>query len=141
MKQNVHCPNCGARLELTVDVSILGEIKAESEDLAKEKESDISSVPATVQTMNVKKGEQYPTGKEPQSQEGTTSVGILTEYAQDVIYHMLSKAEPDGLSKDELRSLVLEKGVSKDRFEEALGIMSVRAEIYSLKNQKYRITF
>lgn len=91
--------------------------------------------------MNDKKGEQSPKKNDPQTQEDDTSVGILTEYAEEVIYRILSKGGPEGLSKDELRGLVLKEGVNDIRFEEALEIMSVRAEIYSLKGQKYRITF
>ena len=141
MKQKAHCPNCGANLELTVDISIHGELKPEFSWLAPGEESDGSSEPAVTQTTSVKKCEQGPTEKKPQSQEDDTSVGVLTEYVDSIIYQILSKAGSEGLSKEELWNLVQNKGVSEARFEEALGIMSVRAEIYSLKDQKYRITF
>jgi hypothetical protein len=136
MKQKAHCPNCGANLELTVDVSIQGELKPEFRWLAPGEGSDGSS-----ESIAVSKSEQSPTEKNPQSQEDGTSPGVLTEYVDEVIYHILSKAGSGGLSKDELWNLVQHKGVNEVRFEEALGIMSVRAEIYSLKDQKYRITY
>jgi hypothetical protein len=141
MKQKAHCPNCGANLELTVDVSIQGELKPEFRWLAQGEESEGSSESKIVGRTNVNKGEQSPMEKNPQSQEDGTSPGVLTEYVDEVIYHILSKAGSDGLSKDELWNLVQHKGVNEVRFEEALGIMSVRAEIYSLKDQKYRITY
>lgn len=141
MKQKAHCPNCGANLELTVDISIHGELKPEFRWLAPGEESNGSSEPAVTQATNAKKCEQGPAEKNPQSQEDNGSVGILTEYVDSIIYQFLSKAGSDGLSKEELWNLVQNKGVSEARFEEALGIMSVRAEIYSLKDQKYRITF
>jgi hypothetical protein len=141
MKQKAHCPNCGANLELTIDISIHGELKPEFKWLAPGGESDGSSEPKVAQTTCVKKCEQGTAEKTPQSQEDDTSVGVLTEYVDSIIYQILSKAGSDGLSKEEIWNLVQNKGVSEARFEEALGIMSVRAEIYSLKDQKYRITF
>jgi hypothetical protein len=141
MKQKAHCPNCGANLELTVDVSIQGELKPEFRWLAPKEEPDGSSEPAVAGTINIKKDSQKPTEKNTQSLEDGTSPGVLTEYADEVIYQVLSKAGSDGLSKDEIWNRVQNKGISEARFDEALGIMSVRAEIYSLKDQKYRITF
>jgi hypothetical protein len=141
MKQKAHCPNCGANLELTVDISIHGELKPEFKWLAPGEESDGLGESAAAQTTTVKKGEQDFLEKRLQSPEDDSPVGVLTEYVDSIIYQILSKAGSDGLSKEELRSLVLNKGVSEARFEEALEIMSVRAEIYSLKDQKYHITF
>jgi len=141
MKQKAHCPNCGANLELTVDVSIQGELKPEFRWLAPNEEPDGSSKPAITGTMNIKSDGQNPKEKNPQSLEDGTSPGVLTEYVDEVIYQVLSKAGSDGLSKEEIWNKVQNKGVSQARFEEALGIMSVRAEIYSLKDQKYRITY
>ena len=141
MKQKAHCPNCGANLELTVDVSIQGELKPEFRWLAPNEGSDGSSEPAVAGMTSPKKANQSPTKNEPQIHEDGQSVGVLTEYTAEVIYQVLSKAGSVGLSKDEIWNLIQDKGVSEARFEEALGVMSVRAEIYSLKDQKYRITF
>jgi len=141
MKQKAHCPNCGANLELTVDVCIQGELKPEFRWLAPKEEPDGSGEPAVAGMNNLKKDWQEPTEKNPQSLEDGTSPGVLTEYADEVIYQVLSKAGSEGLSKDEIWNRVQNKGISEARFEEALGIMSVRAEIYSLKDQKYRITY
>ncbi len=141
MKQKAHCPNCGANLELTVDVSIQGELKSEFRWLAPDEGSAGSSEPVVAGMTVARECNQSPTEKKPQSHEDGESVGVLTEYVDDVIYQILSKAGSGGLSKDEIWNLIQNKGVSEARFEEALGIMSVRAEIYSLKDQKYRITF
>jgi hypothetical protein len=141
MKQKAHCPNCGANLELTIDISIHGELKPEFRWLAPGEGPNGSSEPAVAQTTSVKKCEQVPTEKKTKTQEDDKSVGVLTEYVDSIIYQILSKAGSEGLGKEELWNLVQNKGVSEARFEEALGIMSVRAEIYSLKDQKYRITF
>jgi hypothetical protein len=141
MKQKAHCPNCGANLELTIDISIHGELKPEFKWLAPGEGLEGSSESALAQTTNVKKGEQGAPENKPQSQEDDTSVGVLTEYVDGIIYQILSKAGSNGLGRNELKSLVLNKGVSEARFNEALEIMTVRAEIYSLKDEKYRITY
>jgi hypothetical protein len=138
MKQKAHCPNCGANLELTVDISIHGELKPEFKWLAPGEALDGSSESASA---GVKKVEQGVAENSPPFQEDDTSVGVLTEYVDGIIYQILSKAGSNGLSRNELKSLVLNKGVSEARFNEALEIMTVRAEIYSLKDEKYRITY